>query len=122
MTTITKKSETRVDIDLSGKLDADGMRQMLDELIAASEGVRSGRMLYRISEIALPTLGALGVEITRLPQLFSLIGKFDKCAVISDAGWIRNAAIFEGALIPGLAIKAFDLSEEAAAENWLSGP
>lgn len=120
MLKITKQSSDRVDIELSGKLDADTMRSALDELIAKTEDVRHGRMLYRITDFSFPTLGAIGVEMTRIPKLFGLLGKFDKCAVLSDAGWLRKAAEIEGALFPGIAIKSFELHEASAAEAWLS--
>ena len=121
MLEITKKDDNRVDIALGGQLDADGMAKGLDDLIAASEGVSNGRMLYRITNFAMPSMAALGVEMSRLPKLFGLIGKFDRCAVLTDAAWLRTAAEVEGALIPGLTIKSFELQEEDAAEAWLAG-
>ena len=120
MLTITKPSANRVDIELQGGLDWDMMKWGLDDLIAKSEGVAHGRMLYRITEFEMPTLGAIGIELSRLPKLFALIARFDRCAVLSDASWIRTAADVEGALFPGLEIKAFPLDEVAAAEAWLA--
>ncbi len=120
MLTITKPSANRVDIRLEGALDADAMAQGLDDLIAKSEGVEAGLMLYTIPEFTMPTLGAITVEMWRLPKLLGLLGKFDRCAVLSDAAWLRTAAEVEGALIPGLVIKAFELDDRAAAESWLN--
>jgi hypothetical protein len=120
MLKITKPSPDRVDIALSGALDADAMRAGLDELIAMSEGVRNGRMLYRITDFAMPTLGAFAVELQRLPKLFALVARFDRCAVLSDTAWLRRAAEIEGALIPGLEVKSFGLGDAAAAEAWLA--
>ncbi|MHA6333837.1 SpoIIAA family protein [Qipengyuania sp. CAU 1752] len=119
MLRITKASRNRIDIEFDGKLDADGMRAGLDELIEKADGISNGQMLYRISEFSLPTIGAIGVELTRLPKLFSLLGKFDKCAVLSDAKWIRNAAEIEGAMFPGIQIKGFERDQQEAAELWL---
>jgi hypothetical protein len=120
MLTITKTSDNRVDLDLAGTLDAETMRNALSELIEKSEGVSGGRMLYKISDFAFPTLGAIGVEMGYLPKLFGLLGKFDKCAVLSDAAWIRNAAELEGRMFPGIEIKAFAMDDSAAAEAWLA--
>lgn len=120
MLTITKPSANRVDIELSGRVDAEVMRRALDDLIAKSEDVTHGRMLYRIPAFAMPTLGAIGIEMVRMPKLFGLLGKFDRCAVLSDAGWIRKAAEVEGALFPGIEIKSFELAETAEAESWLA--
>ncbi|SDY27768.1 SpoIIAA-like [Jannaschia faecimaris] len=119
MLKITKRSDDRVDIDLAGALDADMMRTGLDDLIAASEDVRHGKMCYTITDFAFPSVGALGVEMGRLPKLFGLLSKFDRCAVLSDADWLRKAAEIEGAFIPGLEIKSFKLDEGKEAEAWL---
>lgn len=120
MLTVTSPEPNRVDIELSGPLDAEAMRVALDDLLEKSEGVSHGRMLYRIPEFALPSLGAIGVELQRLPRLMGLLGKFDRCAVLSDAPWLRTAAEVEGALFPGLKIKSFALADEAAALAWLA--
>lgn len=117
---ITKTAPHRVDITLTGTLDADSMRHGLDDLIAKSEDVENGVMLYRIDDFSLPTLGAIGVEMARLPKLFGLLGKYDKCAVLTDSGWLRKAAAVEGALFPGLDIKGFEHDDVAAAEAWLA--
>lgn len=119
MLKITKKSDSRVDVEISGKIDAIEMAIALDELFEQSKDVSDGQMLYKISDFSLPTLSAIGVEITRLPQLFGLLGKFDKCAVLSDSNWLRKAVAVEGALFPGLEIKCYEPHEHDAAEAWL---
>jgi hypothetical protein len=119
MLNIVKPSKNRVDIELDGTLDAQIMRDALDSLIAKSADVENGRMLYTITNFSLPTLGALGVELGRLPSLFALIGKFEKCAVVSDLAWVRKAADIEGALFPGIDIKSFE--DKQPAEAWLAG-
>lgn len=119
MLTIQKKNADRIDIEFSGPLDATMMAAGLDDLIEASEGMTGGKMLYRIPDFTMPTFGALMVEMTRLPQLFGLLGKFDKCAVLTDAQWLKTASRVEGAMIPSLQIAAFDLDELEAAEAWL---
>ena len=117
---VTQKSPNRVDVALSGQIDADEMRASLTALFDASSGMKGGVMLYRITDFSLPTLGAIGVEISQLPQLFGLIGKFSKCAVLTDAAWLRHTAEIEGKLIPGLAIKTFEIDDVVAAEAWLA--
>jgi len=120
MLRITKPAPNRVEIELDGKLDADGMTAGLDELIAQSEGVEHGVMVYRIGDFRLPTLGAIGIEMSRLPSLLGLIGRFDRCAVLADQEWIRAVGELEGKLIPGLEIRGFEPGQEAEAETWLT--
>lgn len=119
MLTITKPEPNRVDIDLTGKLSSEELAKGLDDLLELSEDVNAGRMLYTITSFAFPDLGTIAVEMARLPKLFGLLGRFDRCAVLSDAAWLRTAAEMEGALMPGLDIKAFDLSDREQAEAWL---
>lgn len=119
MLTVTKTAPNRVDLDVSGRIDAEEMSNGLDELLRLSEDVNAGVMLYRITTFAFPDFGALAAEFARLPKLFGLLGRFDRCAVVSDAAWIRTAAEVEGALFPGLDIKSFDLTEVDEAEAWL---
>ena len=117
---VVPNGPNRIDIEFGGKLDSDEMKVALDELVSKAKGIEHGRMLYRIRDFELPTLGAIGVELSRLPDLFRLIGSFDRVAVLAGKKWIQNASEIEGALIPGLKIKAFDLDEEAEAEAWLT--
>ncbi|TRD21496.1 STAS/SEC14 domain-containing protein [Palleronia caenipelagi] len=121
MFTITRPASNRVDISVTGPIDSATMRRALDELIAASDGVTHGQMLYTIPEMVWPSIGAIGVEFAHMPKLFGLLRSFDRCAVLSDTGWIKTIAEVEGAILPGLAIKGFTLSERAEAEVWLSG-
>lgn len=119
MFTITKPAANRVDIEVSGRIDSDEMARGLDDLLDKSQDVNAGVMLYQIKGFAFPDLGALAAEMARLPKLFGLLGRFDRCAVVSDAAWIRTAAEVEGALFPGLEIKSFDLGDGDVAEAWL---
>ncbi|WP_100259848.1 SpoIIAA family protein [Qipengyuania seohaensis] len=119
MLTITKTAADRIDIVLDGKVDADIMRKALDDLIEKSEGMTRGKMFYRITNFELPTLGAIGVEFSRLPKLFRMLGAFAKCAVLTDSDWLEKAAELEGALIPGMDIKSFDYDAVDVAEAWL---
>jgi hypothetical protein len=39
--------------------------------------------------------------------------------VLTDKTWIKKVSEFEGALFPGLEIKAFDRDQKTEAEEWL---
>jgi len=116
---VTRIGDRRIDVDFSGKLDSNDMRFALDELMRKSEGISHGQMLYRIGDFDMPTLGAVGVELSRIPELFRFVRRFDRCAVVSAKDWIRRASEIEGMMIPSLKIKAFDLHEIDQAHQWL---
>jgi len=120
MYSISRKGQNRIDLELGGRLEADDMRALLDELIAQATQVEHGRMLYRINDFDFPSLGAIGVEMSRLPALFGLIRHFDRVAVLADQRWVQKVSELEGALFPGLEIRAFDLADVDQAEAWLA--
>ena len=117
---VTRNGDNRLDIELSGKLDAEQMVVALDELVEKSQGIEKGRMLYEVIDFHLPSLGAIAIEFSRLPSMFGLMKKFERAAVLTDEGWLKTANKIEGALIPGLEIKTFDRNQKEEAEAWLS--
>jgi hypothetical protein len=116
---ITKGSD-RLDIVLSGKLNAEDMKIALDELVSKSFNIENGKMLYEIIDFQLPSLGAIVIEFSRLPKMLGLMNKFDRAAVLTDKIWLKKVSELEGALYPGLEIKAFNRDQKAEAEAWLS--
>ena len=117
---VTKNGVNRLDIELSGKLDAEEMKIALDELVSKLNDIENGKMLYEIIDFHLPTLGAIGIEFSRLPSMFGLMRKFDRAAVLTDKTWLKKVSELEGALFPGLEIKAFNRDQKTEAETWLS--
>lgn len=120
MFTVTAKGSNRLDIDITGKIESADMKPALDKLIIDSTGFTQGRMLYRITDFKFPALGALAIEFMRLPDLLNLITRFEKIAVVADKQWVKKVSELEGALIPGMTIKAFDQGEDETAEAWLA--
>jgi len=117
---VTKNGIDRLDIELSGKLNSEDMKVALNALVSESIDIVNGKMLYEIIDFHLPSLGAIGVEFSRLPSMFGLMKKFDRAAVLTDKAWLQKVSEFEGALFPGLEIKAFNRDQKAEAEAWLS--
>lgn len=116
---VMRNGENRVDVNFAGKLDSNEMRAGIAQLAQQSEGIAHGRMMYRIGEFNMPTLGAMAVEVSQIPQLFKVVRRFDRMAVVADKGWVRKVSEVEGAMIPGLTIKAFGSEQAAEAEAWL---
>ncbi len=116
---VTKRGDNRLDIELSGRLDSDEMKAALDDLIDQSDAIENGKMLYDIIDFNMPSMNAIAIELSRMPELFGLIKKYSKVAVLSDTNWIKKASELEGMLIPGLDIKAFDREQREQAEKWL---
>lgn len=117
---VIKNGMNRLDIQLSGKLDTEEMKIALDELVSMSENIENGKMLYEIIDFHLPTLGAIVIELSRLPSMVGLIKKFDRAAVLTDKAWLKKVSEFEGAFFPDLEIKAFNRNQKEEAEAWLS--
>ena len=116
---VTLNGKNRIDIQLSGKLDSDQMRTALDDLVDKSDDIDNGKMLYDVIDFHMPSLSAIAIEFSRLPEMFGLIRKFSKAAVLSDKSWIKKVSELEGVLMPGLEIKAFSRDQREEAEAWL---
>ena len=76
-------------------------------------------MIRALDEFALPTLGAIALEFSRLPEMFRVVRRFERAAVLVDEAWLRKASEIEGALIPGLELRVFERDQEAEAEAVL---
>ena len=120
MFNVIQNGTNRLDIELSGKLDADEMKVALDELVSMSKDIENGKMLYAVIDFHIPSLGAIGVELSRLPAMFGLMKKFKRAAVLTDKTWLKKVSELEGALYPGLEIKAFNRDQKTEAEGWLA--
>ncbi|AEF54159.1 STAS/SEC14 domain-containing protein [Marinomonas posidonica] len=117
---VEKQGENHLYIELDGQMDSEQMEVALNEFILLAQGIEKGTMLYEIASFHFPSFSAIGIKLSKLPTLFSLIGKFRKAAVLTDETWLQKVSEIEGLLIPGLDIEAFPLDEKAAAEAWLA--
>jgi hypothetical protein len=120
MFTIKKVDDQQLNLELSGKLDTEEMKLALDQFIELADQINQGKMLYRIIDIHLPSLGAIVHKFSRLPSLLGLINNFDRITILSDKLWLQQAAKIEGKLFPGLKIKAFNLDQQNEAQAWLN--
>jgi len=107
-------------VEAAGQMDAIGMEIALDMLVPVVRKMSHGAMLMRAHDVRWPTLGAIGVELRHWVQLMAMVRKVDRVAVLTDQGWLKNAAAVESLLVPNLEIRSFAPTEEAAARAWLA--
>ncbi len=119
MLTITKSAPNRLDMELQGKVTTEEMQDVLDRFVTLSKEIEHGKILYAIHDFDFPSLDAIMVKLSRLPELFGLLKRFDRIAILTDKRWLQKVAALEGFLIPGLEIKAFDIDKKIEAEAWL---
>ena len=117
---VIPKGINRLDIEMSGKLNAEDMKIALDELVSKSKNIENGKMIYDVVNFHLPSLNAIVIELSRLPSMFGFLKKFKRAAVLTDKTWLKKVSEFEGAFFPGLKIKAFSRDQKVEAEAWLS--
>ena len=107
-------------VEATGQMDAIGMEIALDMLVPVVRRMSHGAMLMRAHDVSWPTLGAIGVELRHWVQLMVMVRKVDRVAVLTDQGWVKNAAAIESLLVPNLEIRSFAPTDEAAARAWLA--
>lgn len=116
MLNITQNGTNRLDMELSGKLDSEEIKTALDELVAKSENIENGKMLYEVIDFHLPSQSSFHACV----QCSGLSESSIAPAVLTDKTWLKKTSEMEGTLSPGLDIKAFDRDQRAEAESWLS--
>ena len=116
---VTRNGANRLDIFLNGRLDAREMRTALDDLLRTTENLKNGKILYTITDFRLPTLRALGIELSRFPSMLGIMRKINRVALLTDREWLKRVAEFKGALLPGIKIRSFDIDQKKEAEEWL---
>ena len=116
---VTRTGVDRLDIKMSGKLNAHEIKIAIDELTNNSEDIQNGKLLYDVIDFRLPSIGGIAIEFSVLPTVFKILRKFDRSAILTDKAWLKKLSELEGLLYPGLKIKAFNRDQKAAAEAWL---
>jgi hypothetical protein len=120
MLDIQKEKDGLFTIKIAGEITPAEMDREIEKLIDITKDVKSGKLLYDIRNFEMPGVGAMMVEFRKMPELFGLIKRFDKAAVLAEAPWLRVMAEWEGMLIPGLEIKSFGHKDENRAREWLA--
>ncbi|SFR44257.1 STAS/SEC14 domain-containing protein [Litoreibacter janthinus] len=119
MFTVEKTGKNLIQIEIGGKITAEEMAAGLDALLPLTKQMEDGRMLAIYHDIEFPEAGAILEEMKRLPQLFGVIGKVKKVALVSNQKWIRDMAVLEGKILPGTTIRSFEFKDRAQAEAYV---
>ena len=96
---VNQNGTNRLDIEMSGKLNAEDMTIALDELVTKSKHIENGKMLYDVIDYKLPSLGALRIEFSRFFEMLTWMKKFDRAAVVTDKTWLKK--VFESNILDG---------------------
>ena len=118
---VTQTGTNRLDIEMSGKLNAQQVKKAIAELTSKSENIKNGKLLYDVIDFRFPSFGGMATEFSVLPAVFGLLKKFDRSAILTDKTWLKKLSELEGLLYPGLKIKAYNRNQRAEAEAWLEG-
>jgi hypothetical protein len=117
---VHRESDQLLRVTMSGTLDSEKMAKALDDLIEQSQGMQNGIMLFDVVNYHMPSIGAIEVELARMPAMFRFIKQFSRVAVLTDKSWIKTISELEGLLFPGVTIKGFSRDDKSSALAWLS--
>lgn len=119
MFTVEKTAPDRIFVEVGGKITADEMSEGLDAMLPMLREMEDAGMLMIYHDIGLPEVGAVMEELKRLPQMFGVMGRVNKVALISSQKWVRDMAELEGLVLPGTTIRGFSPEARPAAEAFL---
>jgi len=86
-----------------------------------ASGEEGGHVLIDLVSLAGFSFSAVSEELVHLPLLLKYVYSLDRIAIVSDEDWIRSAARFESALLPGVEYEVYDADEADAARAWIVG-
>ncbi|HIF74474.1 MAG TPA: STAS/SEC14 domain-containing protein [Porticoccaceae bacterium] len=84
MLCVFPNSRDRVNIEFTEMQDAEAMVTALDELFLHSKNIEQGKKLYRIKKLHWQPIDGIMVELSKLPELFKLMRKVDRIAVVTE--------------------------------------
>ena len=107
------------------EIDGTVTKRDIEALYREVERAMDGGHVHLVGEIAGVgglTLEALGANFGKGLAMLTRLGSVNRYAVVSDVGWITQAARLQGAFLPGLEVRAWPQAERAAAVAWASEP
>ena len=109
-----------VGIKATGQVTGDDYRTVLIPAVEnALEGGHKVRLLYVLGDDVKGMGFSAGAAWEDTKVGLGHYNRWEKVAVVSDKGWLRDSVDIFGYLIPGQ-VKAFAPAEEAEARTWVS--
>jgi hypothetical protein len=116
-----KLEDNVVFMKISGEVSKEEMTESLNWFETAAGANDNLNICVDMAKDDFDGLGELRKEFVRVGHVLRTVPDADKCAVVTDSQFLRNSAKVEGAVIPGLEIRAFAADQSTPAETWLKG-
>lgn len=107
-------------MDVNGRVGEDELKQGLSWFQERAEANDNYNICIDLRAEEFSDLSAVSREFKNVASMLRHATTAQKCAIISDSAFVRNSAKVEGAVIPGLEIEAFDVTERDPAVAWLN--
>ena len=106
---------------LSGNMRPETFSETLDWIESAAAEEDELKLRLDIPSKAFDDLSGASRAFRRVADALRRTTAWDKCAVITDSGYLSNSFKVESAVIPGLDLMVFKPTEADAADAWLKG-
>lgn len=83
---VVQKDINRLEITMGGKLNSEQMKTALDQLVTKSKTIEKGTLLFDLVDFHLPTLGAIAIEFSRVPNHVWMDKKIQTCSIAKRSG------------------------------------
>jgi len=116
-----KLEDKIVHMSITGNIKPESMTQGLDWIHELDAEDDDFNLRIDMAQGEFDDLAAISAEFKRVATVLRHSKSAKKCALMTDSMFLRNSAKVEGAVIPGLEVRTFDLDEATPAERWLKG-
>ncbi len=105
---------------VTGKVTAGDIERSWAAIGAALDEAATIGLYVEIADLGGFTLDALVKDVAMGFQQIGQWRRFARYAVVADAAWIRTMASIEGAILPGIEIRAYTPDQGDDAMAWLA--
>ena len=117
--TIEAEHNRLISLDASGRLEPDSIAKGAAQLLEVTSEETPTCLLVRFQHMELGKLASIASKWSRSREFLALQKRLAKVAVLSDQSWIRHSVVMQSATLQEIAVKPFDLDDEADARMWL---
>jgi hypothetical protein len=119
MITYSSLSPRALEAVVEGRVTKEDIREAFERMDALMGSADKVDMLADVRAGVHIELAAIGEEMRHLSQVWRMLGKMDRVALVADPAWVRAIGRIESHLIPGIDYRVFDRDGAAGARAFV---
>ena len=107
---------------LEGQITADDVGRAIRLIETRLQEHEPVSLIIEVGDVKAVTVAAMVEDLRHGLGQIRHLGRYHRVALVAAQGWLRAAAQVEGAVLPGVEVRAFTPAEQIDATAWASAP